>query len=339
MDSARAETLVASFSEQCVAVVGDLMLDRYIWGAATRISQEAPVPVVQVRRSTAAPGGAGNVLGNLAALGARAVAVGAVGGDAAGETLRELLTEQGVSVRGLVTTPDRRTCEKTRVIAGAQQVVRVDTEDTAPLESPWRERLEQTLEEVIAEEQVSAIIVEDYAKGAVSAELLRGVIALGAAHGVPVALDPHSANAHETPGLQIMTPNRSEAFALAGVYEPSPGEAPAADPALARAAARLLERWGVEELLITLGPGGMLLFRQGHGPPRHIPTRAREVFDVSGAGDTAIAAYVLARAAGATPEESAEMANHAAGVVVGKIGTAPVYHAELLRSFQEAPQP
>ncbi|MBI2422814.1 MAG: hypothetical protein HYV27_08285 [Candidatus Hydrogenedentes bacterium] len=317
-----------------VGVVGDLMLDRYVWGEATRISQEAPIPVVSVRKETARPGGAANVLNNLSTLGAVPVAFGVAGEDEGGALLCGLLEDLGVETAGILRDAARPTTEKTRVIAGNQQVVRVDKEVKAPLSSAIEDALVHSVEAGLRAGRLDAIVLEDYAKGVLMGSVLARVTAAARAAGVPVMLDPHPANAHCASGITLMTPNHNEAFALAGAYLTETRYPIESDDALREVAARIQSRWEVENLLITLGAGGMALYSRG-GAPLHVPTRAMEVFDVSGAGDTVITAFTLALLAGATPPEAAIVSNHAAGIVVGKVGTVPVHTEELLQSFHE----
>jgi len=333
MNHLRALELIPAFARQRVAVVGDLMLDRYIWGYAKRISQEAPVPVVEVARTTAAPGGAANVARNLAALGGQAAAFGAIGDDPAARDLLQLLTDERVDVSGVLRDPARVTTEKTRVIAGHQQVVRVDTERAASLSAEHEAALLKNLEAAVTARAIGGVIVEDYAKGLVSEKLLQTLAALCAKHNLPIALDPHPANPARAQGLTVITPNRAEAFAMAGVYPRAPRRPMHEDDALLEVVRILQEKWAPACLLITLGADGMALFRT-HAPPLHIPTRAREVYDVSGAGDTVVATFMLALVSGATPDEAAHLANHAAGVVVGKLGTASVSPDELAATFR-----
>ena len=333
MDPNHARGLVARFSRRRIAVVGDLMLDRYIWGDARRISQEAPVPVVEVARTTAAPGGAANVARNLAVLGASALAFGVVGDDTAANDLLRVLGAERVDISNVLRDAQRVTTEKTRVIAGHQQVVRVDTERTSAVSSDHEAKILDRLEFLLNSRAIDGVIVEDYAKGVVSQELLVRLAEMGRAANVPVALDPHPANRACAEGLSVITPNRAEAYAMAGVYARAQS-GPAMDDESFHEVVRILrDKWSPRYLLITLGAEGMALF----GPdssPLLIPTRAREVFDVSGAGDTVVATFVLALAAGAKPDEAAHLANHAAGIVVGKLGTAAVTPDELIASFE-----
>lgn len=308
--------------------MGDVMLDRYVWGRASRISQEAPVPVVCVERETLAPGGAANVARNVCTLGGRAWALGVVGADENGEKLRCALRETGADADGLVAMPERMTTVKTRVLANHQQVVRIDREETSGVSAAAAERLRQGLLAAMDRHAVRAVILEDYAKGVFTEGFMNEVTVLARQRGILVALDPHASHPFNVKGMKLLTPNRAEAFALAGVYYRSGVRPLAKDTALLDVGARLLDLWQAELLLVTLGPDGMALFVPGGGPV-HIPTRARQVFDVSGAGDTVIAAFVLALLAGATPVDAARLSNLAAGIKVGKIGTAGVYVAEM----------
>lgn len=333
MNIDRALEIVPEFRRQRVAVLGDLMLDRYIWGKASRISQEAPVPIVEVIKTTCAPGGAANVLRNLASLGAQAAAFGLVGDDAAAHELTHLLAEQYIDTTGILRDRDRVTTEKTRIIADHQQVVRVDTERIEPIDHRHESQLIEQLAAEIEADAVQAIIIEDYAKGTVGDTILRDVSALCGQRDIPLALDPHPGNPVDIEGVTIMTPNRAEAFALAGVYYKPPRLPIYEDTGLLEVVEILQDRWEPRYLLVTLGADGMALFQEDEAP-LHITTQAREVYDVSGAGDTVIASFVLAVLSGATPEEAVHIANHAAGIVVGKVGTAPVTADELLGSFR-----
>lgn len=329
----RVSTLIDQFQRLRVAVVGDLMLDRYIWGTASRISQEAPVPVVAVRERSATPGGAANVLRNIASLGAQPLAFGVLGADASGDELVSLLHEHDVDVSGILRSTGRITAEKTRIIADHQQVVRVDNERIEPISEMDADTMVRQLREALVAGRVDAVILEDYAKGTLTESVLQGVTELCQDFDVPVALDPHPGNIARAQRLTVMTPNRSEAFAMTGVYPRAAVMPVEHDAALAEVVSQLQRDWSPKYLMITLGGQGMALFQEGE-PVHHIPTRAREVFDVSGAGDTVIASFVLSLLAGASPDEAAELSNHAAGVVVAKVGTATVSAEELLRAFE-----
>lgn len=333
MNSQHLHSLINTFPKKRIAVIGDLMIDRYIWGHASRISQEAPVPVVAVNRRSAEPGGAANVLRNLASLGAQPLAFGVIGDDLAGHELSQLLNEQGVNTDGIIFDQQRVTTEKTRIISDHQQVVRVDTEVIQPLEESHVTSLINALDSALQANHLDAIIIEDYDKGTVTESLLNQVCALGNQFNKPIALDPHPGNTATAKGITVMTPNRGEAFAMSGHYPKAPIIPVENDTALQQVVDTLQSTWASKYLLITLGAEGMALFQQNEDI-HHIPTQAREVFDVSGAGDTVIASFVLSLVAGATPDEAAAISNHAAGVVVAKVGTARVNTEELIQAFR-----
>jgi len=315
-----------------VLVVGDVMLDQFIWGRVSRISPEAPVPVVDFERENFMPGGAANVARNLTALKASADLLGVIGRDEAGKKMTSLLEEQHVCCDGLLQHFDRTTSIKTRIIAHQQQVVRIDRETRDDLD----EMASRRLLEIVATKlpPADAVIVGDYGKGVVTQGLLEAIKKLCRARGIWVSLDPKPVHRLGLSNLSLLTPNRKEAFELAGLAESAVRTTnPLNDANLLWVAEKLLGELQPALLLITLGDQGMLLC-QRRQRPYHIPTVAQEVFDVSGAGDTVIASFTLAIAAGASPVEAAIFSNHAAGVVVGKIGTATVSPAELLASFK-----
>ncbi|MBI3986325.1 MAG: D-glycero-beta-D-manno-heptose-7-phosphate kinase [Lentisphaerae bacterium] len=323
-----AERIVSKFPRRKILIVGDLMLDRYIYGSVDRISPEAPVPVVRVGEEKNMPGGAANVAKNVHSLGAQAILSGVVGHDHAGRELMAVLAKCGVSTRGILALPGVKTTVKTRILADRQQVVRVDWEDQLRLSGG---RLDQYCDHVsrIIRKGISGVIIEDYGKGVIAQDVVDAVLSAGREAGVPVGLDPKDNAELQLAGISVATPNRKEAYAMARVPEKQPGADPLRDESLLGVARILMEQWEPEFLIVTLGAQGMLLVSKD-GKPRHIPTQAREVFDVSGAGDTVIATTLLALAAGAGYDESAELANCAAGVVVGKIGTATCTATELL---------
>lgn len=327
---ARREELLSGFANVRVLVIGDVMLDQFIWGRVTRISPEAPVPVVEFERESSMPGGAANVARNLTALGARAGLFGAVGRDAAAPQLATLLRQDGVTCTGLLPIANRLTSTKTRIVAGHQQVTRLDRETRGSLRPIDVQRLLQKIDRNLP--MADAVIVGDYGKGVVTQELLDGLRQRCHAQGKWISLDPKPVHHLDIHGLSLITPNRKEAFELADLTDNTRNPDPLVDPQLLRVAEKLLAELKPALLLITLGELGMFLCRRGQ-PPFHIPTVAQEVFDVSGAGDTVIATFTLAIAAGASPVEAAILSNHAAGVVVGKFGTATVTPAELSSSF------
>ncbi len=324
------ESILNSFPTRRVAVLGDMMLDVYLWGRVNRISPEAPVPIVNIQKRTSCLGGAANVMRNIATLGASSYAYGVVGDDATAEEVYRELNACRIDVAGVGRDPARRTTEKRRVIAGSQQLFREDYEDLFPVDDALRRKLVDGIVGRIRAGELDAVIFEDYNKGVLAEWMLEEIVAAARAAGIVTALDPKPGSMRPVRNLTVMKPNRSEAFALAGVADRNPDLPPLTDPVLAEVAAKLLEEWAPEYLLISLASQGMALF-QANRPPQVIPTRAREVFDVSGAGDTVTATFALALVSGATPEEAAELANRAAGVVVAKVGTVPI-HLDELRS-------
>ncbi len=324
------------FAKQKVLVVGDVMLDRYVWGSAKRISPEAPVPVVRVNRRNAVPGGAANVAGNIKSLGGIAEIIGVLGDDADGVELQRLLEAAGVCTDSLMRVAGRETTVKTRVIAGTQHVVRIDSEDSTALSSYSRRMLRSRIESEIASGNVGAVILEDYAKGLFGKDFMQAIVNCAREHGVITMLDPHPTDSFNVKGLTLMTPNRLEAFALAGINYVSGNGKPEEDSALLKVAATIKRLWHPEYLLVTLGAQGMALFSGDFKTPEHIPTRARQVFDVSGAGDTVMATMTLAMLSGASAYDAARIANYAAGVVVGIVGTACIGADALRFALKEA---
>ncbi|MBI4325498.1 MAG: carbohydrate kinase [Chloroflexi bacterium] len=327
----RVSELLEAVRQTHLLVLGDVMLDQFIWGHVGRISPEAPVPVVEFERESFMPGGAANVARNLTTLGAATDLFGVVGCDDSAGNLRRLLTAQQVGCDGLIADATRTTSIKTRIIAHQQQVVRVDRETRAPLEESTARRLRESLERKL--EAVQAVIIGDYGKGVVTQPLLEAIKTLCRVRGLWLSLDPKPVHRLNLTGLSLLTPNRKEAFELAGLHDGMRAANPLADAKLMQVVETLLDQLKPALLQITLGDQGMLLCRRGEKPV-HIATAAREVFDVSGAGDTVIAAFTLAVAAGASPLEAAIFSNHAAGVVVRKVGTATVSPEELLASFK-----
>ncbi|HXG66653.1 MAG TPA: D-glycero-beta-D-manno-heptose-7-phosphate kinase [Blastocatellia bacterium] len=319
----RADALTNGFAGRRIVVLGDMMLDEFIWGRVRRISPEAPVPVVEVERQTLALGGAGNVVSNLVALGARPVPLGVVGDDGDAERLRAAFQAIGASADGLIVDGSRPTTLKTRIIAHNQQVVRADRENRAAIGSEVENRIVEAFRRAAAEAE--AVVISDYNKGLLTPGVLARALDEARRRGLIVCLDPKSRNfAHYQP-VTVITPNHQEAAAAAGIEIED-------EASLIEAGQRILASVDCRAALVTRGEHGMSLFTQG-GDVTHIPTVAREVYDVTGAGDTVIATLTLALAAGATLAEAAILANHAAGVVVGKIGTATVTRAELLATM------
>jgi D-glycero-beta-D-manno-heptose-7-phosphate kinase len=307
------------------------MLDHFLWGKVGRISPEAPVPVVEFERESFIPGGAGNVARNLADLNAATELLGVIGRDETAARLRRVLKHDRIGCHGLLADEARLTTVKTRIVAHRQQVVRVDRESRVELDEKMTRRLLRALESALT--ACDAVVVGDYAKGIVTQPVLDGIKRMCRERGIWLSVDPKPSHHLDLAGVSLLTPNRKEAFELGGRTEPARRESPPQDTALLSLAEQLLEQLHPALLLITLGDQGLLLCQRGH-PPFYVSTVAREVFDVSGAGDTTIASFTLAITAGASPVEAAIFANHAAGVVVGKLGTATVQPDELIESFR-----
>jgi D-beta-D-heptose 7-phosphate kinase/D-beta-D-heptose 1-phosphate adenosyltransferase len=322
----RAAELVSRFRERRIVVWGDVMLDEFVWGDVTRISPEAPVPVVEIRRESAHLGGAANVLSNLRALGVHSSLVGVVGQDRAGERVRSELREAGAldADENLIVDVSRPTTVKTRIIAHSQLVVRADRERRTPLDATVEERVVETLRRLLRNSD--ALVVSDYDKGAVTPAALDAVLNAAEAAGVSVLIDPKIRNFDSYRPATLVTPNHHEALKVTNTEDDT-------DEGMARAARLIRERLGCRSVLITRGERGMMLLGED-GEPTYVPTAAREVFDVTGAGDTVIATLAASIAAGASLAEAAMLANHAAGIVVGKLGTATASADELLASFR-----
>lgn len=317
---ARLQALLAAARSQHVVIVGDAMLDVYLRGDVDRISPEAPVPVVRVRDRKLALGGAANVAQNVAALGAGCDLVAVIGDDLPGHTLRERLTSGGMHARSLVAV-DRPTTTKTRVMARSQQLVRFDEEDDADLSSADVARVLEAIARALPD--ATALVFEDYNKGVLVPAVIEGAIALARARGLPIVVDPKFRNFFAYRGATVFKPNRRELESALGAAVDL--DSPAALPETFR-------RLGVEHLLLTLGERGMALVSPDGGVHR-VPTTAREVYDVVGAGDTVTAYLATMLAAGATALEAAVIANYAAGVEVGKLGAATVSADEVLEAF------
>ena len=331
LTGSRIVRLLKAAAQARILVVGDVMLDQFIWGTVSRISPEAPVPVLNFESESFMPGGAANVARNLVSLGIPTHILGAVGEDRWGTQLRELLDQQRIGCEGLLDAQSRQTSVKSRVVAHKQQLLRIDRETCEPLEPELTTRLLSVIRRAPAD--TAAVIVGDYGKGVVTQELLDAIKTYCRGRGIWVSVDPKPVHHLNLQGLSMLTPNRKEAFELADIPDETKNTHPLKDPNLMRVAAKLLVDLSPAVLLITLGELGMLLCERGR-PPFHIPTVAQEVFDVSGAGDTVIATFTMAIAAGASPVEAAVVSNHAAGIVVGKLGTATVTPDELIRTFK-----
>jgi len=326
MTAERAARLTARMGERRIVVYGDVMLDEFVWGDVTRISPEAPVPVVDIRRESVRLGGAANVVANLVALGARASLVGVIGNDRAGERLQVELgavAAERADAR-LVTDEERPTTIKTRIIAHNQLVVRADRERRTPVAAQIEAELIAALERAL--ERADALVISDYDKGVVTPRVLAAVLPRAMAANLPVLVDPKPRNFDAYRPATLVTPNHHEALRLTNSEDDT-------DEGMAEAARRLRTRVGCQAVLITRGERGMMLL-DGDGAPVYVETVAREVYDVTGAGDTVIATLAAALSVGASLVEAATLANHAAGIVVGKLGTATASAAELLNSFK-----
>ncbi|MDD4012608.1 MAG: D-glycero-beta-D-manno-heptose-7-phosphate kinase [Candidatus Omnitrophica bacterium] len=319
------EKIVKKFENKRLLVVGDLLLDQFVWGDVSRISPEAPVPVVWVRNEGFMPGGACNVANNLAKFGAVVDLAGVVGQDEKAGVLKDLLRERNISFGGVITDSQRPTILKTRVIAHHQQVVRIDRENTEPIAGPVLEKMRAYIKTAVRE--VDGVIIEDYGKGVITPGLLKIVMPLAKKYRKIVSVDPKESHFSYYRGATVITPNNHEASRMAGFTIKD-------DATLKRAGEKLLKDLDLRVALITLGENGMAVFEKGEKPCK-IPTVAREVFDVSGAGDTVISVYTLALVSGASPIEAAHIANCAAGIVVGKVGVAVVSKEEILAGLKE----
>jgi D-beta-D-heptose 7-phosphate kinase/D-beta-D-heptose 1-phosphate adenosyltransferase len=318
----RAGTLIRTFPERRLLIVGDVILDRYVWGRVDRISPEAPVPVVQVTRESVMPGGAGNVARNVAALAGQVELVAVVGEDDTGQELTRLLADWKIGGTGLLTEPGRPTTVKTRVIARAQQVVRFDRELEEPLAPATVDRLLATVRGRAG--HVEGVILQDYGKGVLIPDVLRALMSTCTEVGVPVFVDPKAEHWECYHGAELIKPNLREAEGVTGIRVRN-------DDDLARLGRGVLDRTGARTVAITRGESGISLFYQAGGAD-NVPTQAKAVADATGAGDTAIATLTLAKLAGGSWVEAASLANAAAGVVVEVPGTASVGPDELLHA-------
>jgi D-beta-D-heptose 7-phosphate kinase/D-beta-D-heptose 1-phosphate adenosyltransferase len=317
----RARSIIEAFKKARILVIGDLIMDHFIWGKVNRISPEAPVPVVEVSTETTLLGGSANVVNNIHTLGGRCLVAGVVGKDEDGRRLVKKLRARGISTDGIVADPRRLTTTKARVIAHSQQVVRFDREDKVSVGPKVRGKVYSYIKRAIR--AADLVVISDYAKGLVTGELIEGVMELSGRFKKPVVVDPKVEHIDYYTGAALVTPNNMEAGLASGVEIKD-------EQSLKRAGEILLKRLSCEALLITRGENGMSLFEADS--ETHIPTVAREVYDVSGAGDTVNGVMALALASGASFKEAAVLANLAAGIVVGKVGTATVSPEELLEA-------
>lgn len=321
------DKIVKAFAGKRILVVGDLMLDRYVSGEANRISPEAPVPVVLVTNERVLPGGAANVALNIQSLGGQAVVAGVVGKDRAADDLLSVLSKSQIRTDGVLAYDSMQTTVKTRVLADRQQIVRVDREDLLEPASNVLKDLCKRIAGLIGE--VDGVIIEDYGKGVISQGVVDTIMSASQGSKIPVGFDPKENETLKMTGITLATPNYKEACAAAGLKETVIRDEPASDKILKMAGDILMRKWTPSLLIITLGAHGMYLVTAKE-KPQIIPTKAREVFDVSGAGDTVIATAFLSLVGGASYHDAASVANYAAGVVVGKLGTATCTPGELL---------
>ena len=313
--------IISRFKDKNILVIGDIILDHYIWGRVSRISPEAPVPVVEVTRESFLLGGAANVANNIVSLGGRASVIGINGQDIAGEGLMNILRDKGVNCDGIF-TENRPTTVKTRVIAHNQQVVRFDREDKKYVDGKILKGILAYINSVLF--KYDAVIVSDYQKGMISQELIRDIVKKAKPKKIFIAVDPKVGHFDFYKGVSLITPNVMEASSGSNIEIRD-------DKTLLKAGRSLLKKLSCKAVLITRGEQGMSLFEKNK--VTHIPTVARKVYDVTGAGDTVISAFTLASASGANMEEAAVIANHAAGIVVAEVGTAVSTPEQLLGSF------
>lgn len=334
------ERIINNFPKAKILVLGDLILDEYIWGSVERISPEAPVPVVWANKRTYVPGGAANVANNLRSLDADVCLVGVTGKDGNSDILFSELKKRRISTDGIFVEPKRHTTLKTRIIAGHQQVVRVDWEHTDSLPLELNRKIISFLQKKIRDSH--AVIIEDYGKGVVNMQLLGILISAARERKIIVTVDPKEDHFQYYRGVSAITPNRKElenAIRNLKIKDTTNRfklntDRLFTDKDIDQAAAEIIKYLGLESLLVTLGEQGMKLFEKS-GKLAHIPTVAQEVFDVSGAGDTVISAFTLGLCAKATKLEAAHIANYAAGIVVGKVGTAVTSRRELLERLKD----
>jgi rfaE bifunctional protein kinase chain/domain len=333
MDLKRLRQILDHAASKRILVIGDLMLDKIIRGVSDRLSPEAPVPIVQVDSEDYFPGGAANVARNIQQLGGGVAVAGMVGGsiDNNGQRLREKLTEARIDWSLSLEREKYRTTLKTRIIANHQQLLRLDRDAlTTPSDSEVKDFVARISEHL---NDFDAVVFEDYAKGFLTQPMVDQIISATKEAEKIVAVDPNPLHAINWHDVTLVKPNRKEAFQAAGLVPPRISYYPDQDPNLLAAGRALMEKWRTQYVLISLAEQGMMLFRRDE-TPHHIPTKARDVFDVSGAGDTALGLFTLTLAAGANPIEAAEIANHGCAVVIGKIGTGTVTRDELISSFE-----
>lgn len=316
---------ISRFKRARLFVIGDLMIDEFKWGVVDRISPEAPVPVVRITAENLMLGGAANVVNNICSLGGKVLVSGVIGNDMMGQKMVQSLKKKGVPIGGLCIEEDRLTIIKTRIVAHSQQVVRYDREELTPIRTASREKIINYLSKNI--DRIDGVIISDYGKGVVSRVLMDRVRSITLKKGKILVVDPEVNHFHFYKEVTAIAPNHHEASKAAGKEIHS-------DKDLLEVGHRLISRYRCKHLLVTRGERGMSLFDQD-SHCHNIPTMAKEVYDVTGAGDTVISAFTLALAVGAKPIEAAVISNHAAGIVVGEVGTATVSGGHLKKSIQK----
>jgi D-glycero-beta-D-manno-heptose-7-phosphate kinase len=321
----RCSEIISRFHSSSLMVIGDVMLDEYLWGQVSRISPEAPVPIVEVSSTTLKLGGAANVASNLKAIGAKPFLVSVAGSDSNGKRLCGLIEDAGMTCKGVVSSSARPTTLKTRILAQHQQVVRADLESRSSLSAKESSLLLERMRQALG--KVSAVILSDYGKGILTGETLAGILALCKKKGIFTSVDPKKRFFEEYAGASLITPNLKEAYQAMGI----PID-PYSEASVKKLGWELLDKHDLPLLLITLGEKGMALFESKGRKYSRLDTVAKKVYDVTGAGDTVISIFTAAMACGASPFEAAFLANHAAGITVGEIGTATVSPKALLDS-------
>ncbi len=316
------KTLINAFPSTSLLVIGDVMLDEYHWCEVSRISPEAPVPVCKVKTTTLVPGGAANVAHNIKALGATVFLIGTIGKDSSGEKLKSLLNEAHIETEGLIHTPEKPTVLKSRIIAHHQHVARVDRESTDPLSERTLAQIQEKVRLILP--KVSCVLISDYEKGTLPESMLKFIIENAKTHNLPIIVDPKGDSYTKYKGATLLTPNFAEFTAISPLKLSS-------EEIIFSVAKNVIEALNLEALLVTRSEKGMSLITRSN--KLDIPTKAKEVFDITGAGDTVIATLATALSAGASLEKAASIANHAAGIVVGKMGTAPIHFSELEQEF------
>ncbi len=318
--------IIDKFSTRKILVVGDIMLDRFVWGNVERISPEAPVPVVEVIKETDVPGGCGNVANNIVSLKGKVYIVSVVGDDHSGELLKQILQEKGCDIYGIFTDDHRPTTVKTRIIAHNQQVVRIDKESRIQISQPMFKKIKSYILDIIRD--VDAILISDYGKGVITRSLLKYCISIAKKHDIPLSVDPKVEHFMEYKKVTVLTPNLNEATLGMKLHKK-----PSNEEEVYELGKKILKKLKPEAVVITRGEKGMTLFSKNK--IYHIPTRAKEVYDVTGAGDTVISVLTLCLSCGTDMITGCEIANFAAGVVVGKVGTATVSPEELKSIIKE----